>query len=80
MDKETIGHLRALGYTTYDMVIDAGIEALQEIKERNKRCDYCRGTAYTDNPFTVITQMGRERQVQFNYCPNCGAKMDGVQE
>ena len=77
MNEKTKEHLRALGYTTYDMVIDAGIEALQELKKRNKGCDYCRGTSYTNDPFKIITKMGREVMVVFNHCPNCGAKMDG---
>ena len=48
-----------------------------ETPRPKERCDYCRGATYTDKPFTVITQMGREVLVQINYCPNCGAKMEG---
>ena len=35
-------------------------------------CDLCRGVEYTSNPFTVITQMGREVKTVFNFCPACG--------
>lgn len=48
-----------------------------EPRNDNERCEYCRGASYTDKPFKVITQMNREVEVQFNYCPNCGAKIDG---
>lgn len=50
------------------------IEARPVVRDR---CDFCRGASYTEKTFKVITQMGREVKTQFNYCPNCGAKMDG---
>ena len=36
-------------------------------------CSECR-RLYTDGYFTA---MGIKPRAQFNYCPNCGAKMDG---
>jgi hypothetical protein len=41
------------------------------VQEQNG-CEHCRTASYTENPFTVITQMGREVKTQFNFCPNCG--------
>ena len=38
-------------------------------------CEHCRATSYTENQFTVITQMGREVKTQFNFCPNCGRRL-----
>ena len=38
-------------------------------------CEHCRDTSYTENPFIVITQMGREVKTQFNFCPNCGRSL-----
>ena len=38
-------------------------------------CEYCRIAWYTEKPFTVITQMGREVKTQFNFCPTCGRKL-----
>ena len=38
-------------------------------------CEYCRAASYTENPFIVITQMGREVKTQFNFCPNCGRSL-----
>ena len=38
-------------------------------------CEHCRTASYTENPFTVITQMGREVKTQFNFCPNCGRRL-----
>ncbi len=61
--------------------IDDVIEAIEneavEMPQMDEdRCDYCRGTVFTDKPFTVITQRGNERRVIFNFCPYCGAKME----
>ena len=39
-------------------------------------CSECR-MVYTDGYFTA---MGIKPRAQFNYCPNCGAKMDGGAE
>ena len=41
----------------------------------NNSCEYCRGVAYTKNPFTVVTQLGRVVHVVFNYCPVCGRRL-----
>lgn len=35
-------------------------------------CQYCRNVAFTNEPFKVITKMGREIEVTFNHCPVCG--------
>jgi RNA polymerase subunit RPABC4/transcription elongation factor Spt4 len=40
----------------------------------------CRGRAYTDKPFKVVTQLERVVEVQFNYCPVCGADMRGEED
>lgn len=44
------------------------------VQEQNG-CEHCRTASYTENPFTVITQMGREVKTQFNFCPNCGRRL-----
>lgn len=41
-------------------------------------CEFCNQKTYTSSPFTVTTQMGREVQCVFNYCPNCGRRMKGA--
>ena len=38
-------------------------------------CEHCRIASYTENPFIVITQMGREVKTKFNFCPNCGRRL-----
>ena len=38
-------------------------------------CEHCRTASYTEKPFVVITQMGREVKTQFNFCPNCGRRL-----
>lgn len=39
------------------------------------RCKYCRGTAYTKEPFEVTTHMGAKHEVVFNFCPVCGSDL-----
>jgi len=43
----------------------------------NDGCEHCRGRAYTEEPFEVITQLGAHVKTQFNFCPNCGRNMKG---
>ena len=38
-------------------------------------CEHCRIASYTEKPFIVITQMGKEVKTQFNFCPNCGRRL-----
>ena len=38
-------------------------------------CEYCRIASYTENPFIVITQMGREVKTKFNFCLQCGRRL-----
>ena len=38
-------------------------------------CEHCRTASYTEKLFIVITQMGREVKTQFNFCPNCGRRL-----
>ena len=41
-----------------------------------KGCEYCKGRAYTKNPLIVITKYGRRIELVFEYCPNCGRKLN----
>lgn len=45
-----------------------------------KGCDYCKGRAYTKRPLTVITKYGRRIELVFEFCPNCGRKMNALAE
>ena len=38
-------------------------------------CEHCRIASYTEKPFIVITQIGKEVKTQFNFCPNCGRRL-----
>jgi RNA polymerase subunit RPABC4/transcription elongation factor Spt4 len=59
----------------------AGYEAgRRSVGRKSGRCDMCRGRAYTDKPFKVVTQLERVVEVQFNYCPVCGADMRGEED
>ena len=53
-----------------DYLLDSGI-TVQELDG----CEYCRIASYTEKPFIVITQMGREVKTQFNFCPHCGRRL-----
>ena len=41
-----------------------------------KGCEYCKGRAYTKKPLIVITKYGRRIELVFEYCPNCGRKLN----
>ena len=53
-----------------DYLLDSGV-TVQELDG----CEYCRIALYTENPFIVITQMGREVKTKFNFCPHCGRRL-----
>jgi len=38
-------------------------------------CEFCNGCSYTEESFSVTTQMGRTVETPFNFCPNCGRAM-----
>ncbi len=54
-----------------DHLLAAGV-----IVPPNKGCEYCKGRAYTKRPLTVITKYGRRIELTFEFCPNCGRKMN----
>ena len=66
------------GYKGNDCTFEQGADWLitngVTVQEQND-CEHCRTASYTENPFTVITQMGREVKTQFNFCPNCGRRL-----
>ena len=53
-----------------DYLLDSGVTVQEQ-----DGCEHCRTTSYTEKPFIVITQMGREVKTQFNFCPNCGRRL-----
>lgn len=54
--------------------------AEREAADAGERCEYCRNATYTAEPFVVTTHMGKEIEVQFHFCPYCGARIDGGNE
>jgi hypothetical protein len=62
-------------YTSHELAYNNGFEAGKRAAFGRTRCKHCCGRSYTEKPFKVITQMGKEVMVQFNFCPNCGADM-----
>ena len=55
--------------------IVAAIKEKMERRDGTCACDRCRGVKYTDNPFSVTTQMGLEVKAVFNFCPVCGREL-----
>lgn len=51
------------------------LEPVSDEPIETEGCDYCRGRFHTTKPFKVITQLGKEVEVEFNFCPYCGAKI-----
>lgn len=47
---------------------------------KSKGCEYCKGRAYTKRPLTIITKYGRRIELVFEFCPNCGSKMERSNE
>ena len=62
-------------YTATEQAYKNGYERGKNDAAEHERCQYCRAATYTDKPFKVITQRGKEVYVQFKYCPNCGSKI-----
>ena len=47
---------------------------VQEVRHGRWECNYDRGAFYI---VYVCSKCGRETLVKENFCPNCGARMDG---
>lgn len=67
------------GITDYNEAIKANVDYLLAngvVVPPKKGCEYCKGRAYTKRPLTVITKYGRRIELAFEFCPNCGRKMN----
>lgn len=57
------------------------LEKISNFKPWNKvevatnMCKYCSGVCYTNKPFKVTTQLGKQVEVPFNFCPVCGSDL-----
>lgn len=58
-----------------DYLLDSSV-TVQELDG----CEHCRIASYTENPFIVVTQMGREVKTKFNFCPHCGRRLPKPQK
>ncbi len=61
-----------------DAIVDNLREQLKAHGPVSPGCEFCDRNTYTSDLFTVTTQMGREVQCVFIYCPNCGRRMKGA--
>lgn len=52
-----------------------GLPSADVAPVRQQSCKFCCGAGYTEEDFTVITQLGRTVRTQFNFCPNCGRNL-----
>lgn len=66
-------------YLGAEALYNAGYRKQKE-ERPSKGCEYCKGRAYTKKPLTVITKYGRNIELVFEFCPNCGRKMKGGAE
>ena len=61
----------------FDVVDDLPTADVQEVRHGHWECNYDRGAFYI---VYVCSECGRETLVKENFCPYCGARMDGEEE
>ena len=73
-ENDDFGHLQ-LGYSLDIIAVvlkqTKTVEAVEVVHGRWKQA------SYTEAPLYICSGCGKPEYKQHNYCPNCGAKMDG---
>lgn len=57
-----------------EIIDEAPITDVQEVRHGRWECNYDRGAFYI---VYVCSKCGRETLIKENFCPDCGARMDG---
>ena len=60
-----------------DILAEMPTADVQEVRHGHWECNYDRGAFYI---VYVCSECGRETLVKENFCPYCGARMDGEEE